>query len=130
MLHFNKYTSIHDIIAKKLNIDANIVLAVGKQELIVLLASVSLVCHYLAAVEAELVIEGFQKGYKCSIVSRSPIKVIVYKEKERNRFECTIYIVPLSCRKAVYVFISTSNITKLAYINNSYSFEYQKNSYC
>ncbi len=51
------------------------------------------------------------------------------KEKERNRFECTIYIVPLSCRKAVYVFISTSNITKLFDIDNSYSFDYQKNSY-
>ena len=52
--------------------------AVGKHELIVLLASVSRVCHYLAAVEAELVMEGFQKGYKCSIVSRSPIQVVVY----------------------------------------------------
>ena len=52
--------------------------AVGKHELIVLLASVSRVCHYLAAVEAELVMEGFQKGYKCPIVSRSPIQVVVY----------------------------------------------------
>ena len=49
--------------------------------------------------------------------------------KERNRFECTIYIVPLSCRKAVYVFIGTSNITKLFDIDNIYSFEYQKNRY-
>ncbi len=86
MQHFNKYTSIHDIIAKKLNIDANIVLAVGKHELIVLLASVSRVCHYLAAVEAELVIEGFQKGYKCSIVSRSPIQVIVYNVLILSRY--------------------------------------------
>ena len=41
--------------------------------------------------------------------------------KERNRFECTIYIVPLSCRKAVYVFIGTSNITKLFDIDNNVS---------
>ena len=73
MQHFNKYTSIHDIIAKKLNIDANIVLAVGKHELIVLLASISRVCHYLAAVEAELVIEGFQERNESAIVCRSPI---------------------------------------------------------
>ena len=47
--------------------------AVGKHELIVLLASISRVCHYLAAVEAELVIEGFQERNENAIVCRSPI---------------------------------------------------------
>ena len=51
------------------------------------------------------------------------------EEKENNRSEYTIYIVPLSCRGVVYVFIRTSNITKLSDKSNSYSFDYQKNSY-
>lgn len=49
-------------------------------------------------------------------------------EKENNRFECTIYIVPLSS----YVFcvcFCTSNIQNIPYKSNSYSFNYQKNSY-
>ena len=51
------------------------------------------------------------------------------EEKENNRSEYTIYIVPLSCRGVVYVFIRTSNIQNIPYKSNSYSFDYQKNSY-
>ena len=49
-------------------------------------------------------------------------------EKENNRFEYTIYIVPLSSY-GLCVCFRTSNITKLSDKSNSYSFEYQKNSY-
>ena len=50
------------------------------------------------------------------------------EEKENNRFECTIYIVPLSSY-GLYVCFRTSNIQNIPYKNNSYSFDYQKNSY-
>ena len=49
-------------------------------------------------------------------------------EKENNRFECTIYIVPLSSY-GLCVCFRTSNIQNVPYKSNSYSFEYQKNSY-
>ena len=50
------------------------------------------------------------------------------EEKENNRFECTIYIVPLSSYGS-YVCFRTSNIQNIPYKSNSYSFDYQKNSY-
>ena len=50
------------------------------------------------------------------------------EEKENNRFECTIYIVPLSSY-GTYVCFRTSNIQNIPYKSNSYSFDYQKNSY-
>ena len=50
------------------------------------------------------------------------------EEKENNRFECTIYIVPLSSYGS-YVCFRTSNIQNILYKSNSYSFDYQKNSY-
>ena len=49
-------------------------------------------------------------------------------EKENNRFECTIYIVPLSSY-GLCVCFRTSNIQNIPYKSNSYSFDYQKNSY-
>ena len=50
------------------------------------------------------------------------------EEKEENRSECTIYIVPLSSYR-LYVSFRTSNIQNILYKSNSYSFDYQKNSY-
>ena len=49
-------------------------------------------------------------------------------EKEKNRFECTIYIVPLSSY-GLCVCFRTSNIQNIPYKSNSYSFDNQKNSY-
>ena len=49
-------------------------------------------------------------------------------EKENNRFEYTIYIVPLSSY-GLCVCFRTSNIQNTPYKSNSYSFDYQKNSY-
>ena len=45
--------------------------AVGKHELVVLLAAISGVCYDFTAVEAELVMEGFQERDKSAIVSIS-----------------------------------------------------------
>ena len=50
------------------------------------------------------------------------------EEKENNRSEYRIYIVPLSSYGS-YVCFRTSNIQNIPYKSNSYSFDYQKNSY-
>ena len=50
------------------------------------------------------------------------------EEKENNRSEYRIYIVPLSSYGS-YVCFRTSNIQNILYKSNSYSFDYQKNSY-
>ena len=51
--------------------------AVGKHELVVLLAAISRVCYDFAAVEAELVTEGLQKGDERAVVSGPPVQVII-----------------------------------------------------
>lgn len=51
--------------------------AVGKHELVVLLAAISRVRYDFAAVEAELVTEGLQKGDERAVVSGSPVQVII-----------------------------------------------------
>ena len=50
------------------------------------------------------------------------------EEKENNRSEYRIYIVPLSSY-GPYVCFRTSNIQNVLYKSNSYSFDNQRNSY-
>ena len=45
-------------------------------ELVVLLAAISRVCYDFAAVDAELVTEGLQKGDERAVVSGSPVQVL------------------------------------------------------